>query len=375
MNVKSLAEKIHKSGRYGVIYEMGAGVGIAHSLMQYSGASKTVHSTHSLYNKEAFIKHFRIFYIEGSTKIPRAVSKDYCDLVFKSSTDLHKDVNFLLVSTFQLPKEAGKTKHGWIGFCDLNGVTRFYHLTFPPSMSRKEAIEEVALTGLNIINAGNQHCRFSSYIDNVVDRTGMQDLELALQAYTSSPDRNKLGVFVPTLSDHHPWAIRRIENFLRQKDDILVYKGSFNPWHAGHQHTLDKSRELYPDKNTTHVLSLSVHTYGKGEMTTDELFNRLEALRELEVPIIVITKPFFEDLTNLILDKVEGTLHLAMGDDVMDKIVAMNDSYIFSHEKISAVVVRRHNDGEKNYNQIPGVQYIDEAYPESVSSTQLRNQN
>lgn len=377
MNIKNLVEKIHKSPRYGVIFEMGAGVGIAHNLMKYAGASKTVFSSHSLYNKEAYIKHFRIFNVEGETEIPRAVSKEYCDLAFnhiQSVGIIKKKVNFFLMSTFQLPTEAGKTKHGWIGYCDLDNETRFYHLTFPPQMSRKEAIDEVALTGLNIINANNEHCMFSSYIDRVEGRKGI-DLELTLQAFTSSPDRNKLGVFSPTVDANNPWRVDRIEKYLRRRDNILVYKGSFNPWHSGHQHTMEQSVNLYPEGSTTQALSISIDTYGKGEMTSDELFGRLEALRDLNYPIIVITQPYFSDLTDLVLDKIKGTLFLTMGDDVMDKIVAMNDSYIFSNEKISGVVVRRHNNGEKNYNQIPGVLYIDEAYPEPISSTQLRNQN
>lgn len=373
MNIKSLVEKIHKGPRYGVLIEMGAGVGITHNLMKYAGASKTIFSSHSLYNKEAFIKHFKI--PEGK-EVPRAVSKEYCDLAFEhiQSENINEKVNFFLMSSFQLPTEAGKTKHGWIAYCDLDHEVRFYHLTFPPQMSRKEAIEEAALTGLNIIKANNEHCMFSSYIDRVENRENI-DLQLTLEAFTSSPDRNKIGVFTPTVDLNNPWNIRRIESYLRHRDNILVYKGSFNPWHSGHQHTMDQSVNLYPEGSTTQALSISVDTYGKGEMTSDELFGRLEALRHLGYPIIVITKPFFSDLTELILDKIKGTLFLTMGDDVMDKIVEMNDSYIFSNKKISGVVVRRHNNGDKNYNQIPGVFYIDEAYPEPISSTQIRNQS
>ncbi len=372
MSIKSLVEQIHKSSRYGVIYEMGAGIGISHNLMKYPGASNTLYKVHSLYSKEAFINHFGL--LDMTKDVPRAVSKEYCNLALTSTSteDLDEGVNFLLVSSFQLPEEPGSTKHGWIGYEDFQGYTRFYHLTFPPTTSRKEAIDEVALTGLNIINAGNRHCMFSSYIDRV-ETIDAVDLELTLEAFTSSPDRNKLSVFQDFSYPESTVTVKRIEDFLRAAQNILIYKGSFNPWHEGHQHTMDKSIELYNEAQISRMLCISVHTYGKGEMTTDELKSRLDSLSHLGYPIAVITKPFFSDLTDLILDKVNGTLFLTMGDDVMDKIVKMNDSYIFSNEKIAGVVVKRHNSGEKNYNQIPGVLYIDDAYPEAISSTQIRN--
>jgi len=368
MNIKTLSEKIHHSNRYGIFFEMGAGIGISHNLMKYPGASSTVHSVHSLYSKEAYKDHFKLPQDEVA---PRAVSKGYCDIVIEN-TKLPKEVNFILVSSFQLPEEPSETKHGWIGYYSTDGQgVRFYHLSFPPKMSRKEAIEEVALTGLNIINANNQHCLYSSYIDRVENRTDLI-LDLTLQAFTSSPDKNKLAMFRPTEKDS--WEASRIETSLRSKDNIVVYKGSFNPWHAGHQHTMENSVKLYPEEHTTQALSISIDTYGKGEITADGLLKRLNSLRSLGYPVIVITKPYFSDLTELILEKVKGTLFLAMGDDVMDKVIAMNDSYIFSHEKVSAVVVRRHTNGENNYNQIPGVMFIDEE-PKPISSTGIRNQN
>lgn len=367
-SMESIIPRIHSKDIFGIIYEQGAGVGITSTLQEYPGASNTIYASHCLYNEESVLN----FFDQIRPPFERSVSIEACSFFIgeskkvKRGVKVGKKINFHLMSTFQLPEGPGMTKHGWIGL-DFNGLLKFYHLSFPSTMSRKECIKAAGEDGCRILFARNQMALVNTHVDMIFDEYGDPDFNFLYETMSLS-DKNLASVIKV---DDGDIKLERLETFLR-KGNPVVYKGSFNPWHEGHDWVSKR-----PGDAANLALSVSINTIQKGHLRPHELKDRIHNLMDdylidSGTPLILCTRPTFKEFYALCKNKYEGDLTFLMGDDTLRRIVRDNDIDLFQEEnKVKAICEPRTGylyPGEAN------ITYTKENPYKGISSTQIRNQ-
>jgi len=139
---------IHDGNIFGVFIEIGCGMPLSQRLLEIEGASKTVYSALSPYNKQAQTELF------GESD-NRSVSFEFVKNII-NNTKTPENVNTIFVSSFQLGIDI--CNHGWIGLKHKD-ITKYYHITIPHYMmktyGRKYVIETIGDISLAILYNGN----------------------------------------------------------------------------------------------------------------------------------------------------------------------------------------------------------------------------
>lgn len=357
--------EIHESDLYGLIYEMGAGLGISHGLMEVSGASKTIHAAHSLYSESSVAEHFSWGNVHNHGRFDRSVSWQACEEILAASEaeTTNVNVNFSLVSSFQISNDPSMSTHGWIGLKYKRSI-KYYHVSIPSNLSRRKAIREIAKTGISILAARNVAPIRNSYVDFILNRAGIPDVNYTFETLSLS-DKNLATVV--RLDGKGKVSFSRLETILRLESGVHFYRGSFNPWHEAHNFLLreveDGGGVVYP--------TLTTDPFSKNRLNSHELRDRALTLLHKGVgPVILTTKPFFKEFYALCENKhANKDISFLMGDDTLQRIVECGDIDLFQKEKVSAVC------GQRTGYKYPGkanVSYIENNPHYNISSTALR---
>lgn len=264
-----IIKQIHESDTKLNLIEIGAGCPVASKLFEIEGASNTVLCSSSPYSKEAQSK----FLSNNHRSVSFETVKDIIN--FNSENIKHS----IFATSFQLTSQG--CSHGWIGFKHRN-TEKYYHITIPSRFTRIKAIEEIGNLGIQIIrykNKYNENIISELQFDIINDENGNYIIDDLINA--KQPE---------ILCFSHGKCVRK-EEILRGVNSISILKGSFNPWHDGHEQLCTK---LSPTDDDT-IIAISIDTFGKNKILPSELHERLTNLLKLKKRILVFTKPLFTD--------------------------------------------------------------------------------
>lgn len=279
-----IIELIHQSDLYCDISEVGAGVGLSHSLLSVPGASNTVNRSYCNYSKESQ----SVYEHEG-----RSVSIEALESQLDYMWDRKGEkVNTLIANSFQIID--GGCTHGWVGI-DSETVGRMYfHFTLP-NVSRIESIDlvsDIMLKLLLFCVDGNQENIPIQYCDGIFDYSMMFDdiiFDLEIQTFIC-------------FNSEGEWE--RFETIYRDKS-INFYMGSFNPLHAGHKF-------IASSHNNT-ALVITVRNFDKDSIDGIEVRRRLNSLKGNQV--IISGSPLFSDQLEILKSRHPEDNVVSMGYD------------------------------------------------------------
>jgi nicotinamide mononucleotide (NMN) deamidase PncC/nicotinic acid mononucleotide adenylyltransferase len=321
--VKQLFESLKEEDLSIYIVETGAGHALANKFYDISGASAVIKGSECPYDWEMNTHRFNLNYSD------RAVSKEtvintlyhmyrnrkmfgYTDISVSSSVqigDYSDSLNLQLNNT---------NTHGWIGVRFQSRYT-LYHFTVYSSKTREEYRNDVAHATLCAI----QHAVFNEYLVNshidAVEEIGSNDAELLILdtcKFIHACDNSTDAVFTifnkniennGKQEDNCYEFVRPVEAF--RNHNPIILKGSFNPPQIAHKNMLDasvltESPMNYMDdsvrRDTKPYFAISLNTYGKGEINTDSLLLRINALMKIGYAIMIFNEPLYYENYDLL---------------------------------------------------------------------------
>lgn len=335
MELYDKIKAIHASDAFGILVETGGGMPVSNALLQVEGASKTVYLAECPYSKSFQDKK----YLNAKTVVQasdlseadekiRAVSMEMIEAVINHHLQDNLNaseppINFIYASTFQIGNHNDKSTHGWIGlWTRLRGI-RYFHISIHDSLSRIEYIKKISQIGIDLIH------HFTVY-ENAICIPGNCCID---NFYKSTPNvseglSNHMNKFllIESLkkeSDENFLCIRdgrfvRMEDFFRDKKEILIYKGSFNPIHNGHVNNIEMTRDRF---GSNPIVTFSLEVFQKGWIDTMDLLKRIEMVTSLGYDVMITKNGLFNENTKYIRKKFNTTIIYVVGTDVMHKLL------------------------------------------------------
>lgn len=375
MKNKDRISSIHASDAFGILIESGCAGALSHALQSVEGASKTVYMSETPYSKE--YQHL----VYGNEKF-RSIGKETAEMfantwIRECLLKVHNGINFIYTSTFQIAEyESRKSTHGWIAYIDLKNMKRkVFHVSMK-TWEREEVLEEIVNIGLDVLEG--KIPKYTDIMEECIivpsnvgtfrfeekqDMTSslLQELEHRIEfEETSYICRSANGNTV------------RIEDLLRDREKILIYKGSFNPPHNVHLQFAQLAEMLYGVKP---IFSISMDTFQKGHVDGDEVMRRVNVINKLGYDVIIVKDAFFSTMYRHVMEKVLTPIVFLLGSDTFNRLITSSHTKHFAESFPNAkfmVLVRpgspliQEADDFINYMQI-----IDEESSE-ISSTQIR---
>lgn len=157
-------------------------------------------------------------------------------------------------------------------------------------------------------------------------------------------------------------------------DHIVIYPGSFNPYHIGHMHITQKVREL---TNVEPVHEISLLNADKGCHNYWDVLNRIVTLQKDNLSgIITTTSTFGEKITFWSTKHKKQTY--VVGIDTWDRIWK---PHYYNLDDLKSLITKNNvdfhvfsrNDEKFNDYGIAQVSYHDDNPHKNVSSSQIRN--
>ncbi len=318
--MKEIVDEINNSNTIARILEVGAGVPIANEFFNYAGASKTIFSSESYYSRDAFEKQF------GKSDF-RAVSAEKLKSINENLfviDDMEKGLyNTVVSTTFQVGDITNKTStHGWICINIKDESVRYYHVSLHHSNSRIQHIKNIGEIGILLLHAKNKSIPHNCSVDIVLDENLNPLYETTLQFLSHCEINDMMAVFTSN-------GIDRLESITRDTENLIVYKGSFNPPSITHKEIMKTSISLY-EGNTKGVFCLSYNTFQKGIQSVESFLDRIKFLNKIGWDVIVSTKPLFKDTYDFIRLKYSSKIVFPQGIDTINR---MGKDYIYYLDK------------------------------------------
>lgn len=359
------------------ILETGAGVGIANEMFNYEGASKFIYSTESYYSKHGFDNKF-------GANSARSVSAEHLQSILNSDEVIedfdNEFYNCLIATTFQIGKDI--SNHGWL-MIHTDSKTKYYHISLTDFFDRGRMIYKLAEICINLIH--NQLIGENIEIDhefNGIDIVLDENLKPCKEETLKFLDKSSEDTAILFRVDG---VLDRIESIIRDTDNLILYKGSFNPVTNSHLEMVQKAEEQYDNYKTAFCISLNI--FEKGEQEIENLLKRINYINALGYPVIVNKKGFFKDLNRVIRKKYNKNLIYVAGCDTMNRLVLdfinhptdkfsltifENDFLYKKHKNIEFLIFNRdQTDWHPYVEKIPNIKYIKHEKTE-ISSTQVR---
>lgn len=321
---KALIKAIHESPLKGCFVEVGGQCVVA-ELLKVSGASNTI-----FYSEIPYSKQTQGYYAEDI----RSVSTQMIANLISTTQNryFNESINCYFASSFQINEFNNGTSHGYIGVkFSLPGfpkVQKIFHLSIHEAKYREEIIEIVNNTSLYILGeliSFKNNKKRNLYIDQIISWDGNCLLSETLKTISEST-QNAFAYFKENLE------CSRLEDFLRESlVGIIICKGSYNPVHNAHISMFEFLKNKYP--NHAIAFSISTNTYGKGQVSLNNLEWRIKTLNKLGIPVLIYNKSLFSDMTQILREKnYKGEIIYPVGSDTFERIE--NDSMSLNYFQI-----------------------------------------
>jgi nicotinate-nucleotide adenylyltransferase len=313
------------------VIEAGASVPISYKLLSEPGASKIIYSTESPYSKDSFNSRFG--------DVLRAVSYERVSSVINHdniTTDILNNVyNVIVVSSFQIGDDI--SQHGWIGI-RYKDTTKYFHLVLD-HLSRKECFDHIANTVLQLlyfeldVNKLREN-RINIVYDNIEETLICLSKNVTLHDDISA-------VFTSN-------SIESVETYLREQENINIYKGSFNPVTLSHISIANQSECLF---------NICINTYEKGSQNIESMKHRIIMLTDLGYSVMVSTKPLFIDSYKYLSYYTDKDINYILGADTFNRIA---DTYYA--ENTSGISIDLTHNFPKNFENARFTVYTRKGY-------------
>jgi len=318
-----VVREIHNSKLFGIIVETGCGTACSSLLLNEPGASKTVYYALQPYNKEFEHKRYGQF--------DRSVSKEFCAKAIEVErlANIDSDINFILTSSWQIGDSLSIT-HGWIGiWYKETNKKYFYHFTFNKStLNRTGVIDNIGRIGVTIL-----HQLIGFDFLKRVDLDGVSAIATVDQIYYQQgsaetefyADNKEMVRLLELATTDYPLVFTkdgsmRFEKLMRESEEFIVQKGSFNPLHHMHVKMIKSALQLYP--NAKPVFLISTYVYDKPHIDKDELMSRIENITQHGYPVIICKEIFFYNTFKLFRrwTLTSKKFYFPMGTDTINRI-------------------------------------------------------
>jgi nicotinic acid mononucleotide adenylyltransferase len=381
--MREIINQINESNIFVRLFEVGAGVPIANEFFNYAGASKTIYSSESYYSRDAYQTMF------GESK-SRAVSaeklKDINDNVSIQKDLMNGIYNTVLSTTFQVGDKTNKiSTHGWISLNINSKNIRYYHISLHYPNSRKGHIKNIGEIGILLLHSKNETIPNNCNVDIVLDENLQPLYHETLEFLSNCKNTDMMSVFTKNGS------IDRLESITRDVDNLIVYKGSFNPPSISHKDIIQNTSKLF-NGNKKEVFCLSYNTFQKGKQTVESFMDRVRFLNKMGWDVIITSKPLFKNTYDFIRLKYDGKIIFPQGIDTINRMVeyyinhsfdkknkSFNTQHFLNDFKNTEFVIF-YRDGENVHEEVQKklidgnlVSVFNESLRSGVSSTMIRN--
>lgn len=156
-------------------------------------------------------------------------------------------------------------------------------------------------------------------------------------------------------------------------EDVFIFPGSFNPFHAGHLEICDKIHKEY---NRLPILEISIKNVDKDSINTKEVWKRLLDIESYSFPAIATITPTFADKILFWAEQNKKQTYI-LGLDTWNRLhqphyYPLDQLYdLIEEHEVSFLIFNRGNDNFIN----PGIQRVKyyKEFNHQISSSQLRN--
>jgi nicotinic acid mononucleotide adenylyltransferase len=149
------------------------------------------------------------------------------------------------------------------------------------------------------------------YMDTCVESGENKPLEVIKSLLTTPTD---MGVVFNQYG-----KTTRLESICRE-NDLLIFKGSFNPPHKAHIKMMEACVE---ELGVQGYFAISLETFGKGFGTPEDILHRISMINDLGYSVVINKTPLFRDFVDLFNNRMnkEAKLHFVMGEDTAIRFV------------------------------------------------------
>lgn len=378
-----------------ILNEVGAGMPVYTKMVSVQGVSSRLVLHAESNNDIEFTKEYNSLIFDK-----RLVSK-YNSYILAYNTKIRvekyykrTDIDiYSLSNTVQMANNDNCTSHGY--FSILNSTKGFthYHYTLPTNLSRQEQIDLIGLIGLEILN---YHINGIEMTNGFIDYTseGIKKLvELNMLPNRLSTEMNFNTAFYVN-TDNEVCRFNEIFRKLNDDQNLLIYKGSFNPVSPGHLHTMGiATDENNISENNRYFCITLGHRLDK-KISSQSMVDRIELLTSLGYQVIVDTMPYFNDIYHHVikcLDYNGCKVVFPLGEDVLKRLYddctinfqKVNDveltikeiNKMFEVYFLSAIFYAFDREEKAEVYDVKNIKYYSGEYDynRSISSTILRN--
>lgn len=325
--MKELYENLRNLNKKGIFIEVGAGMPVYNYMcLQPGTSSKIVLYAESPFNWElnqSLYDHANV----------RAISPEVCRNIirtYEKRNDL-KHADFIYVNTFQIGDANTIQTHGWIAYKDITGNTKYYHVSINKEhvvKNRTALQEEINNISLEIMVSQNNVSKLSyhatQYIDIILDDKLNNATEDICICYTKFNVHNILAANNTTIFTTNNKIIR-LNEYLRNKDHILIFKGSFNPMHIQHKNILNNALEVTKTQNKLLCISINNRDINK-IITSDNLMYRITELNNQGYDVMVDKYGYYHDNLRLIQSNAQYKsnpvkISYVLGGDILNRLI------------------------------------------------------
>lgn len=346
--MENVVRRIHESHLKGIISENGAGPTVQYLLSCVEGCSNTVIEGKFPYGRETSEKLYSDLTPYWGKGV-RAVSREVVYGMVKTEKQ-HETANFVYASSWQIKAHDQGITHGWIAIWDKRTDNIYQmHFTFHEHspVEREIKVAEIGRLGVELI-AGiveGDTIDLSKVFSLAPPSLAIPNYFSLDEMYTGKAEETYLGtkididnlfscimnsfvVIGPDQTGRLKYITHRFEEILRKNENIILYRGSFNPLHHGHVEIM-KHASTAVGNNPVECYCISLKNYDKPAPDYTEVFQRACSIIDKTNAYVIISYSslFYEmfDLLNQLAPK--NKFFFPLGMDTMNRICESDSKY------------------------------------------------
>ena len=310
----------------GMLVEIGAGTEIARSVFSDGGTSRYISSTASLYNQAD-----RDRFLEQATNYP-SVSSDMALALAKkamgNAAKTKKDgavFGLALTGATQTDRTRKGQDHFYLALCGTGKPDVIIHGVY---QNQERQNQQIATGRFGLASLHQFLTREPFSIENIKAATsGLISIDQIFVETDSTFDHicRNIRLVQTGLSDLVLFSsnglVQDIPSMTREKKEIFLYKGSFNPPTTGHIEVLEKALNLSGQAEVLSLPEISTTIVSKGEATLENMAHRISMFNLLGYPVLVTNQTRFFSLAELLRTKSQGKLTFLCGMDTLVRIM------------------------------------------------------